>query len=151
MRAEDFSSVVLCEDVRHEVTDKLIMIGVFSGDIIVPAFPVTIQLSAWAELRSAPIGTTVVNLRIGLTDKPWVIASITLENQVDARPISFVVPPLQVFIEKDCEFILQVQNGEEYEDLRRKKIYLGAVPQAFTVSNVAQPPSSQSPPDAPAS
>jgi hypothetical protein len=33
-------SIIVCDDVRHESNGKAFLIGVYTGDIIVPAFPV---------------------------------------------------------------------------------------------------------------
>jgi hypothetical protein len=34
MRASDFSGVIFCEDIRREITEKLILIGVYTGEVV---------------------------------------------------------------------------------------------------------------------
>lgn len=45
-------SLIVCDDVRQEINGKLILIGVYTGDIVVSALPVTLtQLHFFIEIR----------------------------------------------------------------------------------------------------
>jgi hypothetical protein len=44
-----FRNVVVCEDIRQEVHGKWSLMGVFSGDIVVPDFPAQIQIAFYVE------------------------------------------------------------------------------------------------------
>jgi hypothetical protein len=50
--------VIVCEDVREEIGGKKSLIGVFPGDILVPQFPITLQLALYLEYRPEKMGTS---------------------------------------------------------------------------------------------
>jgi hypothetical protein len=123
-------SVVFCDDVRKETTNKDILIGVYSGDIIVPHFPAVISSAIWIEIVGDNIGPFELNLRLTLTDKP--AFTITLEGAMN-KPggTSTVLGGLQLHIEKQAELGLEVQEGENWRLLKRKKIVQGNVTLPF--------------------
>ena len=43
-------SVIICDDIRKEITGKDILIGVYAGGINVPSYPVTLPLAFWIVL-----------------------------------------------------------------------------------------------------
>src|SRR5215472_4088319 len=43
--------VVFCDDIRREVTGKEILIGVYSGNLMVPRFPAAIVLATWVPFE----------------------------------------------------------------------------------------------------
>lgn len=48
---------VLCDDVRMEITNKALLIGVYTGDVIqVPKFPFNIYVSIYMEVTSNVTG-----------------------------------------------------------------------------------------------
>lgn len=42
-------SLLLCDDIRKEDNGKAIIIGVYTGDIVVPKFPAALMLSIWLQ------------------------------------------------------------------------------------------------------
>jgi hypothetical protein len=57
-------SLILCDDVRREESGKDILIGVYSGDILVPQFPAALSLSLWAEYTVRGTGPLLVAFRM---------------------------------------------------------------------------------------
>lgn len=48
---------IACDDVRMEITNKAILIGVYTGDVIqVPQFPIPVYLSIYMEIISDVTG-----------------------------------------------------------------------------------------------
>jgi hypothetical protein len=43
---------IVCDDIRREDNGKEIIIGVYSGSIVVPQFPATLLLSLWVGLEA---------------------------------------------------------------------------------------------------
>jgi len=57
-------NAILCEDIRREEgTGKGMLIGVFSGDIIVPELPGNVQLAIYLEVKASP-GEHTAQLRL---------------------------------------------------------------------------------------
>ena len=52
----EFCAAVLCDGVRLEATGKLILIGVYAGDILAESFPVTVPLTAHVEGKALKVG-----------------------------------------------------------------------------------------------
>jgi hypothetical protein len=141
MRASEFTGVIFCEDIRREITEKLIFIGVYTGEVVVPAFPSPIQLAVWAEIGNMPIGKRTIELRIGIENKGWLNAQIQLEATAEG-PVSFVIPPMQILVEESSDFELQVQNGKEFETVRKKRIIAGPTKDPFNLYAIGQEPPS---------
>lgn len=59
-----FNACVFCDDIRHEKTDKDLLIGVYGGPIVVPAFPVRIAISVWLQLEA--ISSKPTRFELGL-------------------------------------------------------------------------------------
>ena len=68
--ALEIATVLVCDDVRKEVTNKDILIGVYAGDIVVPAFPAWIALAVWLELITKENGVYDMSFRIGMSNRP---------------------------------------------------------------------------------
>jgi hypothetical protein len=123
-------SVVFCDDVRKETTNKDILIGVYAGDIVVASFPAVISSAIWIEIAGDNIGPFELKLRLTLTDKPPV--PITLQGTMNqAGGASTVLTGLQLRIEKESEIGLEIQEGENWRLLKRKKIFQGNVALPF--------------------
>ena len=50
MLADEIKTVIFCDDIRKEITNKDILIGVYAGDIVVPSFPTPLALALWIEI-----------------------------------------------------------------------------------------------------
>jgi hypothetical protein len=141
MRALEFRSVVVCDDIRKEVTGKEILIGVYSGEIVLPSFPNWFPASLWIEVDTPEVGKYDVSLRIGLTNKPPLNIKFRIEvNRPGTSAI--VIPGLQLQAEEECDLVIEVQDGEEWHLLRRKKVMRGEVTLPYAVPAIAAPPAS---------
>jgi hypothetical protein len=114
MRGLDHA-VIVCDDVRREVTGKDILIGVYSGDIILSIFPMWFPASLWIEIETLEVGKHEINFRMSLTDKP----PIPFKAEVDViRPgsLALFAPGLQFNAEKECELLIEVldEDGWRY-------------------------------------
>src|SRR5690242_20107827 len=63
-------SVIICDDVRKEVSNKEILIGVYGGGILVPSFPVQIPMAVWMEITPEEIGHFEIDFKITLPGNP---------------------------------------------------------------------------------
>ena len=52
-------SVLVCDDIRQEKNGKMILIGVYTGSIVVPTIPAALGLSIWMQARSLEDANTL--------------------------------------------------------------------------------------------
>jgi hypothetical protein len=123
-------AVVFCDDIRKEVTNKDLLIGVYAGDIVLQSFPNWFNTAIWIEIVSNAPGTFELNLRLNLTDKNPL--PISLAGQIiKAGATSAAIVGLQLFADKESELSLEIQEGETWRILKSKKIVHGTVTQPF--------------------
>ena len=133
MRALEFRSVIVCDDIRKEVTGKEILIGVYSGEIVLRSFPNQFPASLWIEADTPKAGKHEVVLRVSLTNKP----PFQIKFAIDVRrpgTSSIAIPGLQLQAEEECDLVIEVQEGEEWRVLKRKKIMRGDVSSAMSIA-----------------
>lgn len=138
-------AVVICDDIRREVTGKDLLIGVYTGDIVLQAFPNWFNASIWLEVSFAEAGQYELDLRLSLTDKPP--TQFKLKAAVSAPGHSAaVVQGLQIWAESEGELLLEVRDGEEWKVVKRKKVLSGQVTLPFPTPSFVGPPPSDRPP-----
>ena len=64
MLADEIKTVIFCDDIRKEITNKDILIGVYAGDIVVPSFPTPLALALWIEIDPKEVGTRELIFRV---------------------------------------------------------------------------------------
>ena len=60
-------SAIIADQIRREHNGKSIIIGVYSGDIILPKFPVELRLAFWIDVELSPIvrpSNLILQLRV---------------------------------------------------------------------------------------
>lgn len=55
---------IVCDDIRREDNGKQILIGIYTGDIIVSAFPTNLNLSFWLHLAVEKPGIAKVEVQM---------------------------------------------------------------------------------------
>src|ERR1044071_3093409 len=66
---------VVCDEIRQEITNKFILIGVYVKDIVVPEFPTHTAISIWLQYRPDRIGDHDIFVRVnGPTDEEGKLA-----------------------------------------------------------------------------
>lgn len=58
------SSVILCDDVRREDNGKDILIGVYTGDVLVPKFPISMSICLWLLMKTKGMGDFERSVRV---------------------------------------------------------------------------------------
>ncbi len=64
---------IFCDDLRLEVTGKQIFVGVYTGDMMVPSFPIDVVISVWARIYGLNEGEHTFVARIYHDDEEKVI------------------------------------------------------------------------------
>jgi hypothetical protein len=161
-------AVVICDDVRKEVTSKDILIGAYGGGILVSSLPATIPIAVWIELTPESAGRLDVDLRLVLPGTPGEFAlRIIGDIPRGGEPTSINSPQIMCPVGAVGDIEVSVRSPEEAEwhIVKRKSVTLGppqqppmpmgvvqGPPPPIGASPIASPPSSaQSPPVVPKS
>jgi hypothetical protein len=117
-------TVVICDDVRRELNNKEILIGVYSGSVTVPSYPALIRLSFWFEIESTKIGAYHWAVKI---ETPSGNPPIEIEfdaEVAEAGDSSVVFPALPIAVERDGEIVISVKrDSEQWTVAKRKKAF----------------------------
>lgn len=117
------AAVILCDDVRTEVSQKDILIGVYNHDVIVPAYPATLRSAIWIEYASAEAGAYSLELRV-LTPSGNPAPLIGFEIVFDApgtMVFSFTGLPLR--LERDGQIVIQQKlAGADWVTIKTKEV-----------------------------
>ena len=107
---------VFCDDIRREVTGKEILIGVYSGNMLVPRLPAPIVLSIWVPFsRTAEsVGEIPMEFRLlDADDRPIGYGSVQITVS-DATEIgSLSLPALGVMLNHAGSLKFQLKQYEE--------------------------------------
>lgn len=127
MTPVEIVTVLICDDVRKEVTNKDILIGVYTADIVIPVFPAWINLAVWMEAIPKQTGDHKMVFRLGTSNRPRAELHMLLRVNDLKGPMGMALPGMQHLIEEETEFVLELQEGTEWRVLKRKKIIKGEV------------------------
>jgi hypothetical protein len=124
---KDIGSVIICDDVRQEYNGKEILIGVYSGHIIVPSTPFSIKLSIWFEYMAPRKEGNTVYMKISYNEQKRVEFKGTVEVLTECS-MGITFPPFTLNSDSVGELMIQYsRNGVEWTDVKRKKIMVGLV------------------------
>lgn len=119
---------LICDDVRREITNKDILIGVYAAEINTPALPAQINLSFWLLITPKKLGPLSLELKIDLPGAPQP-AQIKIDTMViePIRPFSLFTPQASYRLLKEGDLKVSVrQFGKEQWRLiaRAKVVYV---------------------------
>lgn len=119
------SSVVICDEIRQEITGKEILIGVYSGGINVSAYPAMLRVGLWLEFSQDDAGTTKWEIKI---ESPSGNPPGTIGFEMDyLGPVpsssSFVVNGILLALERDGEIVISSKKDDgDWEVIKRKSV-----------------------------
>jgi hypothetical protein len=128
MRASDITAVIVCDSVRREVSGKELLIGVYSGNVVSPSFPVVIELAFWFEADIRETGEQDVDIRIVV---PGEVAPLEMRFHivtVAPGPFSLSTPNLQIPLVDAGELRIELKEGDEWTVVKRRLIQRGDPP-----------------------
>src|SRR5436305_181014 len=107
---------IFCDDVRHEVNGKQILIGVYVGSIVLQSFPATIGIAGWIPFSrehrvtaEIPIEFRIINSK----KEPLGYGSAVLNLTESAHDGAIVLPALAVVIRNPDILTLQLKQYDE--------------------------------------
>jgi len=133
----EITNCIVCDDVRREITGKDIIIGVYSGDIIVGTLPFVLNLALWIECRI--ISKNPFGLRIRVTFGEEKTAEVGIEFEANnPGQASIVTPPLPVKGKAAGELKVETSiNNGEWKLLKTKAVREGTT---VSLAGISSPP-----------
>jgi hypothetical protein len=119
-----FQNVIVCEDVREEIGGKKSLIGVFPGDILVPQFPITLQLALYFEYKPEKIGSsTTLEFRLMQDDTEMAKGRAVTQLGITDEIAAVILPRGLAGFDHPCKFRLLVsENGAPEIEVVSKRI-----------------------------
>jgi hypothetical protein len=123
-----FRNVILCEDIRDELGGKHSLMGVFSGDITIPAFPVTMQLAAYMQYEADQgfEGEMDFAISIFLDDRKLVGGVLRASIKAGDTLPTIILPKGLFTLDQPATYRLVVTVEGRDAEVLSKKIMLGA-------------------------
>lgn len=131
-------SVIVCDDIRQEISGKKILIGVYSEDVIVQSLPTTLTLCFWIQVfrKNSYAG----NAKIRVTDPSGNISGemslnfMSIENdQFEGMMGAIATPALSINILQTGKIsICWSDNGVDFSLIGEKRVMTGPVATAPT-------------------
>lgn len=140
----EIKNAFLCDDVRQEVNNKHTLVGVYSGNIVLPRVPADVLLGLFMEMET-PAGAHEIEIRISGPGK----GSATLKaniQQAESGSASLANSRAQFHMEKEGVFRVDARTpGGRWANVIKKRVLVRAP------ATASEPPSEQSQPASPAS
>jgi hypothetical protein len=103
---------ILCDDVRREDNGKDIIIGVYSGGIIINELPAPLALKVWIQLRHSGAGQTKLRVEINLEGENLAGVEMMMGTQAEVGAGSLFTPTVPVLLTKEGMVSVTLQQGE---------------------------------------
>ncbi len=122
MQAEILTSII-CDDVRKEVTGKDILIGVYSGMVTVPSYPITFTSAFWFEIEPKALGSIDFAFKIAApSGNPPIEVGGTMQV-VTLETSTFAFGGIPLHVEHDGDIVVSFRTGKnEWTEVKRKKV-----------------------------
>ncbi len=117
-------AALVCDDTRREDNGKEILIGVYTGAVIVPELPAALPLSLWIYFQPESAGHLRLGVRVLFPERsPILEARAEADINTVAEPLSLTLPrmPLNFKTEGLLTFEWRVGDGE-WEPLAQKMV-----------------------------
>lgn len=127
MIKDQIGAVIVCDEVRVEANGKHLLIGVYSGYIVVPSMPISVNLSFWIEYLPKVLGRQALYVKALFTTGFEIAGRVEMEIK-EIQPFSIILPPASIRCEGEGELIVQVSTDQkDWDEVKRKAIRIGPV------------------------
>lgn len=131
----EFDFAVICDDIRKEDNGKLILIGVYSGNILVGGFPGKLALATWLHGYGHELEEVDIEIRYQFVadeseEKPYIVGAqgkITVVNTKDEVSVPLPRMPV-VFAGPGLLSVDYRLGGGRWKNLLEKRVLLGVPP-----------------------
>lgn len=117
-------NAVFCEDIRREDNGKDMLLGVYSGDIVVARCPTRVGMSLWLQYFSAPVraGETGIDLRLRFDGHDEPVSQIGLPFMEEGET-TLALRGMPVAINGSGMLLLEHRlPGKDWAEIARKRV-----------------------------
>lgn len=119
-----FHNSILCDMIRREDNGKLLLIGVYGGDVLLQSYPTTLNIAVHAEGVCLEAGALDAEFHFTDSDgnalaAPSHAISPNLEKGAFSAPIN-----ARIVVQRRCEFSVSADIGGEKHLLLTKSVML---------------------------
>lgn len=114
--------VLLCDDVRKEVSGKDILIGVYTKVINLHQLPAMVNLSAWIEVIPTKKGNLALEVKFEVPgDLPPYIIGVVLGVEDEKNSLAFATPVTGFPIQKGGQIrvLVRAQGAQKWNVVKR--------------------------------
>jgi len=117
-------TVAMCDAVyKDERTNKAILAGLYSGDVIAERFPIDLTVSFYVEVISDTGGTPEIEINFYMDGKHFMGASVDLRDTIAGVPAMLLLTGLSMRFEKPCRLEMKLcAEGSEAISILSKEI-----------------------------
>ncbi len=132
----DFSlnAVIICDDVRREISQKDILVGVYGSAIVVSTLPTHINLAFWIEMEVHKKGLFELFLKLEFQNSSQNVEfrlGVNIEN--NTQPVAVFTPQISCFVEREGQLRLLAKAAEsgKYKLIKTRKLLYNPNTSAF--------------------
>ena len=107
------TAVVVCDDIRREITGKDLIIGAYASNIVLTQFPFKIRLAFWVEYQAERAGEHLIKLRMTYTGKTP--ADVTINAQIPEAGMA-TMPLIGLEVNGDAPGVLRIDHFTDDEE-----------------------------------
>jgi hypothetical protein len=134
------TAVVLCDDIRFELNNKQILVGVYNGTIVVSSFPAEFPVCWWIQTFASEVGKFELDVQLIKDEKDILIkAEIGFEiHTKDWAVISLPRLPLQLHGPGRMKLQMKVKGDSEWTIIQELETRLGDVVGGSSIKRIAR-------------
>ena len=134
-----FTNIILCDDVRIEINKKLILIGVYSGDIIVAKLPYRLKLAVYLEYLPESAGEQEMFFKYTSGDDKHTLLHLKLLVAKHNVNSPIILPGVEKVFSEESELKVDCsEDNKKWIRLITKRILIGN-PMTWPPSVLPQP------------
>lgn len=134
--------VAMCDAVyKDERTNKGILAGVYSGDVVAEKFPLDLPVGFYIELTPDTGGNHSIELKFYIDGKHRMGAIIELGETLPGVPAMLILPTMSIRFEKPCLFEMKfcAEGSRAVSILKKAITERGPIPTASPPPRVRSP------------
>jgi len=119
-------NALLCDDVRRELNNKCTLVGVYSGDIIIPELPATAGLAFYIEGKVSRTHEPIpLEIRLSGPGKEKATLQMEIVPNEGQPGMSLASPRMQIYLQNEGAFEIAMRDpGGAWKTLISKRVIL---------------------------
>jgi hypothetical protein len=147
MPSKLFPTVVLCDLIIRDVSNKHSLIGIYSGDILISEMPARLRLALYTEFLPPEDGEFSIEIDIKLDGKRFAKGEVQIKDASAGVAAGVALSGFELRTDVPVQLdVTATVNGSRPQSILKKKIMKNSA----TDPSASSPPSAQSPPSVPA-